>query len=147
MTGDEYMAVLLERSDVYMASFDGKPFRPKFPPLLEWFIRPGDEALVELPAEELQPKPVRKPRQRKPVDVEALKARREQLAAKRDRIAGHDTGDRAAANLSTQSRHRAARTAGRRRFAQMDRDLEAFTRLTKQIEQLDSRIARAGATA
>lgn len=147
MTGEEYIALLQERQEAWMGEHNSGSVRLRFPPLLEWFIRPGDEALVELPAEEPQPKPARQPRPRKPVDVDALRARRDRLAAQRDRITGHDTGDRAAANLSPRSRHRAARTAGRRRFQQMDRDLEKYARLTKQIEHLDWRIAKHAAAA
>lgn len=46
MTGDEYMALLLERQAAHMAEHPPNPSWLR--PLLEWFIEDGDEKLVDL---------------------------------------------------------------------------------------------------
>jgi hypothetical protein len=150
MTGDEYIDVLKQRRDQWLAEHPARPhdaaITPKFetPALLSWFVRAGDEDLVELPERE---KPAPKadakpaPRTRSTVDTAALVAQRDALVAQRDRIAGDGPVDRACANLSPSSRNRAAASAGRRRFVAMDRDLARYTELAKRIKVLDQRIA------
>lgn len=152
MTGDEYMKLLEQRRDQWLAEHPTRPheggIRPKFetPPLITWFIRDGDENLVNLPEPSRpQPKPKTSRRARRVVDVAALLARRDALVEQRNRIAGNGPADRACANLSPASRNRAAASAGRRRFAQMDRDLERYASLTCQIDQLNHQITRASA--
>lgn len=61
------------------------------------------------------------------------------------RVANNGPDDRAAANLSPNARSRAARNAGRRRFAQMDRVLERYTRLETKRTRLCGQLARAEA--
>ena len=140
MTGDQYMEVLVERQRTWERKHTTPDMRPRYPALLEWFILPGEELLVRLP----EPAPTtRPPRYR---SAESLRQERDQLVQRMAAIAGTgDTPDRAAANLSPHSRSRAARTAGRRRFDQMDRALETYARLSRRLTAMNGRIARAEA--
>lgn len=150
MTGDEYMNLLNQRRDQWIAEHPAPTegaIRPKswVLPLPEHFIRPGDEDMVELPEpKKSAPKPKPAPRPRRVVDVADLIKQRDALVARRDRIVGTGPADRAAANLSPNSRNKAAARAGRRRFDAMDRDLERFANLTRRINTLNSRIAARG---
>jgi hypothetical protein len=47
ISGEQYIQVLLERQAAWMAQHG---HRAKYPPLLEWFIRQDDVALVDLDA-------------------------------------------------------------------------------------------------
>jgi hypothetical protein len=164
MTGDEYMELLARRRDEWEAAhparaaveaqierikrdFPGsnpviRPDWKPWPALLEWFIEPGDEDLVDIPEPQTQPK--QKPKPRVYRSAASLREDRDRLVAKRDAITTDDeTPDRAIANLSPFARSKAARTAGKRRFAKLDRDLEKYTNLSRRIESLDSRIIRA----
>lgn len=163
LTGEQYMELLEERRTEWEAAHQPDPeaeierIKAEFPnarpklkpgwvpprPLLEWFVEPGDEDLVELP--EPKPAPKRTPKPRTYRSVQSLKEERDRLLARRAAIVADDGGDMAEVNLSPSSRSRAARNAGRRRFAQLDRDLERYTALTRRIEALNSRIARAEA--
>ncbi len=139
MTGDEYITVLEQRRAAYMAERPGQP--EWLVPLLEWFIEPGDEQLVTLPAP--APKPERPaPAPRRYRSAASLRAARDQLQARLDALTG-TSGDPAAVNLSPHARSRAARNAGRRRMAALDRDVRQAARLLRRINDLDSRIARA----
>lgn len=149
LSGDEYMALLQRRQQEWLDAH-ATEVAPRFPPLLEWFIRDGDEDLVD-PAI-LNPPPVQAaPKRAKPRayrSAESLRQERDRVQAQLDAIHnrdGGDRGDRAAANLSTRSRSRSARSAGRRRFEQMDRDLERHGKLTVRLKHLDQRIAAAEA--
>lgn len=82
MNGDDYMELLLERREQYYAQH-GQP-TPGFPALPEWFIRPGDENLVELPAPPAPPKPQRRPRTYR--TAQSLTEQRDRLIAARDHI-------------------------------------------------------------
>ncbi|WP_029923914.1 hypothetical protein [Nocardia otitidiscaviarum] len=64
MTLDEYMLVLKQRADEWTAA-QTKP-NLRFPPLLEWFIRDGDEDMVELPEQAPKPERERKARYYRP---------------------------------------------------------------------------------
>ena len=46
LTGEQYIELLLARQAEWLAA----PGRPdyRYPPLLEWFVRAGDENLVDL---------------------------------------------------------------------------------------------------
>ena len=87
LTGDEYMALLQQRADEWLATHSGT-IRPKFPPLLTWFIQEGDEDLVDpafLTPPEPQPRPVRRPRYYRPAsywrdEVARIEAQRASLA-------------------------------------------------------------------
>lgn len=146
ISGDEYVrVVLVQRQQAWIAAQPG-PARLRFPPLLEWFVTAEDEGFVQLPesADEPSHKPVPKPRLYR--SAASLRAERDDLLRRMDAVAGRsDTGDLAAANLSPSARSRSARVAGRRRFAQMDRDLSTFTGLRRRVDALAGRILRAEA--
>lgn len=144
MTGDQYMSVLAERQRIYEQAHAKPGPRMRFPALLEWFIQPGEEHLVLLPEPAPAERPAREPRTYR--SAESLRQERERVAAEMTRVAGiGDLPDRAAANLSPHSRSRAARNAGRRRFAVMDRALETYARLNRRLAVLNGQIARAEA--
>lgn len=166
MTGDEYMELLARRRDAWEAAHPARAvveaqierikrdfpgsnpvIKPGWKPpvaLLEWFVEPGDENLVEFP--EPKPQPKRTPKPRVYRSAASLREDRDRLVAQRDAITADDEApDRAIANLSPFARSKAARTAGRRRFAKLDRDLERYANLSRRIEALDSRIIRAEA--
>jgi hypothetical protein len=125
LTGDQYMDLLLERQTHWRASH---PHDPRYPPLLEWFIQAGDEDLVELPA----PSPRPQPQPRRYRSAESLRAERDRLIARRDEITTGGHQDPAMCNLG-----------GRRRWDQLDRDIEKVARLTKRVDTLGWRIAAA----
>jgi hypothetical protein len=53
LNGEQYVAVLLERQAEWVAAHPGR----RYPPLLEWFVREGDEHLVDLSAEDIPVEP------------------------------------------------------------------------------------------
>ena len=53
LTGEQYIAVLLQRQGEWIAEHPGY----RWPPLLEWFVRDGDEHLVDLSAEDIPAEP------------------------------------------------------------------------------------------
>lgn len=127
---DTYMRVLEARSAA--ASADRR-----FPALLEWMVRAADEQWVAVPPEAPREAPVARVRRpRPPVDVDALQARRDRLYARQQGL-GQVSDDPAAARLS-------GRTV-RRHWERMDRDLEQYAALGRQIERLDMRIREAQA--
>lgn len=140
MGAEDYMTLLAARQEAWMAAHPAV----RWPALLEWFILPGEEALVRLPEHVPAEKPARKPRVYR--SAAELHEERGKLLARMITVAGtDDVPDRAAANLSPNARSRAARTAGRRRFDRMDRALEEFARLQRRVSVLDGQIARAQA--
>ena len=142
ISGDEYVrVVLIGRQEAWLAAHPDTGLR--FPPLLEWFIQPEDEGFVILP--ESEPAPKRTPQPRVYRTAESLRAERDKIERQMDAVAGVGPTDRAAANLSPNARSRAARTAGRRRFAQMDRALSRYTALRARRDGLNGRIANAEA--
>lgn len=125
-----------------------KPKLPPLRPLLEWFILPGDEDLVDMAALERavapEPAPKRTPRPRVYRSAASLREERDRVQARMDAVAGRgDCGDVAAINISPSSSKPRIAAAGRRRFAQMDRDLEQYGQLAKRLASLNSRIASA----
>ena len=166
LTGDEYIALLERRRNAWEAAnppraaleasierikrdFPGmnpvirSDWEP-WPALLTWFIEDGDEDLVDIP--EQKPQPKRKPKPRVYRSAASLREERDKLVAQRDAITADDEApDRAIANLSPSARSKAARTAGRRRFAKLDRDLEKYANLSRRIASLNSRIINAEA--
>lgn len=141
ITGDQYVTLLLARQAAWVARNGA---RLRFPPLLEWFIRDGDERWVQLPETAPAPKRERKPRVCR--SAASLREERDRVQVKIDAIAGIGSDDdNAIVNLSPYSRSKAAASAGQRRFAQMDRDLVRFADLHKQLANLNSRIATAEA--
>ena len=136
MTGDEYMTLLMERQAEYMA--EHPTVKPWMRPLLEWFIQPGDEQLFTPPPDPEQPKPISKPRVYR--SAASLRAERDRLQARADRLATPILPDRAAAGGAGLGPKRTARV-----HAAEDRKLQQYVALTKRISALDSRIARAEA--
>lgn len=103
LTGDEYMQLLTQRMNEFMdeqqrkadaAATGNQPRLPLLPPLLEWFIRAGDEDLVELPEPPAKPKP--QPRYYRPASYwrERIARLETQMATVSARAS---VGDRAAA--------------------------------------------------
>lgn len=138
--GPAYMDLLVTRQTAYETH---RPNRLGFPTLIEWFIQPGDENWVRIPEEKRQPKRVTTPRVYRSADSIA-----EELAEVETKLAAfgtEDCDDNAVVNLSPYSRSRAARNAGRRRFAQLDRDLERYTALCKRRDALQGRLTTARA--
>lgn len=164
LTGAEYMDLLEQRRAAWEAAHpvrveaaierikrDFPGANPQIKPnwtgpvaLLEWFVEPGDEDLVDLP--ECKATPKRQPKPRVYRSAASLREERDRLVSRRDAIVGvDDDGDMAIVNLSPSSRSKAARTAGRRRFAKLDRDLERYASLNRRIQALHSRIVNAEA--
>jgi hypothetical protein len=140
MDAEDYMNVLVERQQRWTQAHP----EVRWPALLEWFILPGEEALVQLPEHVPAEKPARKPRVYR--SAAELREKRDKLVARMERVArAGDVPDRAAANLSPFARSRPARNAGRRRFADMDRNLAEYAKLQRQVAVLDGQIARAEA--
>lgn len=148
ITGEEYIAVLQARQAAWRTARTVEGRVPLYVPLLDHFVLPGDEQFVTLPDAAPRPRPLatEKPRPRQYRSAASLREERDKLLERMERVAGRsDTGDRAAANLSPHARSRAARTAGRRRFAQMDQDLAAYAALQRRVDAFGHRIARAQA--
>lgn len=151
LTGDEYIALLQRRQDEWVAAQAQRPFRVRFTPLLEDFVEPGDEDLVDptvyapAPPQPKQTPTKRTPKPRKYRSAESLRAERDRVQARRDAIAARDCRDVAIVNLGPSSRNSRFARAGRRRFEQMDRDLQRYTQLTAKLADLGGRIARAEA--
>jgi hypothetical protein len=142
ISGEDYIALLVARRDAWEARNGGaRPYG--LPALIEWFIEDGDEKFVQLPEDKPAPKRERNPRVYR--SAASLREERDAVQAKMDAITGEDTTDGAVVNLSPFSRSRAARNAGRRRFAKLDRDLERYTALRTRRDNLNFRIATAEA--
>ena len=127
---EDYVDLLLARQAAWHAA------RPhvSLPLLPEHFIEDGDEKWVILPDAKPAPKRQRTARRYRPAaDIRAELA---DVEARMARIAGSGPDDPAAVNLSPFARSRAARNAGRRRFAQLDRDLERYTKLAARRDTL-----------
>lgn len=140
VTGEQYMEILLQRQAAWITRNGGNRM---LRPLLEWFIRDGDEEFVQLPETAPAAKRERTPRTYR--SAESLRAERDQVQARMNAITGSGPDDPASVNLSPFSRSKAARTAGRRRFAKLDRDLERYTALSQRLAALSSRIINAEA--
>lgn len=127
---EDYMQLLLDRQAAWEAAHPHHRLRP----LLEWFIAPGDEQWVCLPAP--APAPKREPTPRVYRSAASIRTELAAVEATMARIASAGPDDPAAVNLSPHARSRAARTAGRRRFAQLDRDLERYANLERRRTRL-----------
>jgi hypothetical protein len=125
MTGDEYMGVLQQRANEWVAA-QTKP-NLRFPPLLAWFIRDGDEDLVELPEPEKQPKPKPQPRKYRPASYWREKIA--QLEARMAPLTEPLINDRAAAGGAALGRKRTARIQARE-----DSRLQRYVELRKRLE-------------
>lgn len=141
---EEYLEELLRRQSVYVAEHPSVPGREWVRPLLTWFVRDDDEVegvTVDAPP---SPPPVAKPPQsdRRPEIRGRLARNRDRLVSTRrqlDALSGE--GDPATVNLSPFARNRAAAAAGRRRLAQLDRDITRGTKLLATEAGLLHRIA------
>lgn len=134
MTGDEYIALLLERQAAHMAAHP--PVQPWLRPLLEWFIQPGDEELFTPPEVEPQPKRVTKPRVYR--SAASLREERDRLVAQTRPLLEPLSPDRAASGGVALGRKRTARMQQRE-----DSRLRRYVALTRRIAALESRIAAA----
>lgn len=141
ITGEEYIAVLLARQAAWISR--NRSYGADRPPLLEWFIRDGDEDFVHLPEEAPSAKRERRPRVYR--SAASLREERAKVQARMDAITGSGPDDPASTNLSPFSRSKAAARAGRRRFEKLDRDLERYTALSQRLARLDGRIMLADA--
>lgn len=144
LSGDEYMALLQQRADQWLASRSG--VRPKFPPLLTWFIQDGDEDLVDpaiLAPPEPAPKPVRRPRYYRPASYWRTEVAR--LEAERAALAEPLITDRAAAGGVALGPKRTAHIQQRedarlRRYVALEpklRHAQAMLRAAEAREALD----------
>lgn len=141
ISGDDYVrTILVARQEAWLSAHPSRRARG-FPPLLEWFVQSEDERFVQLPEDE--PKPARQPRKYR--SAASLREERDGIERRMEAITGESSTDGAIVNLSPHSRSRAARNAGRRRFAQLDRDLERYANLRREFDRLTFRIAEADA--
>jgi len=131
MSGDEYIALLLERQ---AEAVTGNPLAPA--PLLESMVRPGDEALFTPPVEQPQPKRVTAPRRYR--SAADLRAERDRLIGRRDAVAEPVMPEVAAAHGVALGARRTARAQ-----ATQDRRLAQWADLNRRVEALDQRIAAA----
>lgn len=145
MDAGDYMTLLATRQQQWKRTAQARTgLAPRLLPLLEWFILPGEEALVRLPESKPTPRKARTPRVYR--SAASLREERDALLTRMERLAGADVvRDRAGANLSPNARSRAARTAGRRRFTTMDRNLAKYAELQRRVNALNGRIASAEA--
>jgi len=135
MTPDQYMGLLLERQQAHLAEHGG------FPPLLEWFVRDGDERLVDLPTAEPEPKRETRPRTYLPASHwrEELARIDAELAAL-DGVSRHGTDDPAAyGGIGIRQTPRQARKYGER----LDRTAERYGRLSRERARVAGKVRRA----
>lgn len=150
VTGDEYIALLEKRRAAYEAAHPIDPRAPEWArrvirPLLEWFIEEGDEEIFTPPPDPPASRPARTPRPRTYRTAASLREERDRVRAQLDALDTSSGHDPAVVNLSPSSRSRAARAAGRRRFASLDRDITRACRLIERLDALDAKIRRADA--
>ena len=147
LSPDQYMDLLLARQAAYVT--EHPPARPWILPPLEWFVREGDEALIDMaaidasnkaPARSIAAKPDRDPRPRVYRSAASLRGERAELVARRDACAQVGLPDRAAAGGEGIGVRR-----GRRYLKRMDNALRRYAVLDQRVKTLDSRIARAEA--
>ena len=144
LSPEQYMDLLLERQAAYDAQH---PRVLGFPPLLEWFIRDGDEDLVDMDAidranrPDPAPRPAPEPRYYKPASH--WRARLERIDAELDRLNGvqrHATDDPAAyGGLGVRQTPRQRRQYA----ARIDRTAERHVRLTRERAEVVGKLRRA----
>jgi hypothetical protein len=147
LTPNEYMDLLVRRRDEHERQHP--PVSSWIRALPDWFIRDGDEDIVDMEAIERANRAVdaverpKKPRRYK--TAAELRERRERLQGQLDRLSGvrrHDTDDPAAyggIGIRQTVRQRA------KYAARLDRSITEAVRLQEQIKGLDARIIRADA--
>ncbi|OKH83328.1 hypothetical protein EB73_07125 [Mycobacterium sp. SWH-M3] len=132
----EYMEAQQRKADANPAP-DHRPRLPLLPPLITWFIRDGDENLVDLP--EPQPKPKPQPRQYRPASY--WRAQVERIEAQMSAVAARaDVGDRAAAGGCALGPKRTARHQKR-----ADAALTQYVALSKKLSRAKGRLCSAEA--
>ncbi|WP_280502044.1 hypothetical protein [Nocardia farcinica] len=142
LSGDEYMRLLQERADAWIASQGA--VRSKFPPLLTWFIQEGDEHLVDpaiLDKPAPQPKPVREPRRYRPASF--WRERVARLTSERASLVEPLLPDRAAAGGVALGPRRTARIQQRedarlRQYVELGRRLAHAARMLRAAEQRET---------
>lgn len=128
LTLDEYMDVLVARQQEWLAAHPDTD--PRYPPLYEWFIRDGDEALVQLPPDsEAKPKPAQPKRPRRYRPAADIRTEIERAEARMATLSRPLSDDPASARLSD------ARLL-RRYYARMDRELQEYTALSERVKRL-----------
>ncbi|WP_159840149.1 hypothetical protein [Nocardia sp. CY41] len=135
VTLDEYMVVLQQRADEWLAGQKSPNLR--FPPLLEWFVLDGDEAMVDLPEPEQKPdKPKPQPRRYRPASYwrERIAALEAQMAPLTEPL----INDRAAAGGVALGVKRTRRIQARE-----DSRLQRYVELRNQLEHAQSMLRRA----
>ncbi len=132
MTGDEYIAVLEQRRA------EAAPAGERFPALLEWFVRPGDEELFTPPEPPVRmtPPKVRMTRPRARKTRTELTAERDRLTALQAPLAEPVFPETAAAHGVALGPRRTAKAA-----AAQDQRLARWAHLQRRIDALNHRIA------
>lgn len=151
LTGDEYMELLVQRQTEFMeqrrrqapaVADNGRPTLPLPPPLLEWFIRDGDEHLVELP----EPAPKHKPEPRYYRPAQYWRARITHLEARMSATAARaDVGDRAAAGgcalgPKRTARHQKLAEAALVKYVALEKKLSHAKAMLRSAETRESNI-------
>ncbi|MGY0497095.1 hypothetical protein ACWZHB_01165 [Nocardia sp. FBN12] len=139
MSLDEYMELLAARSAEWQAANpprEGVKPKPWVEPLLTWFIRDGDEELVELP--ETTPRPKPKPRYYRPASY--WRERCEALSKQMEALAEPIITDRAAAGGVALGPRRTARVQARE-----DSRLQRYTALKPKLDHAKSMLRAAEA--
>lgn len=151
LSGDEYMELLVRRQTEFMelrrrealaVADSGRPTLPLLPPLLGWFIRDGDEHLVELP----EPVPKGKPEPRYHRPVSYWRARIIELEARMSATAARaDGGDRAAAGgcalgPKRTARHQERAEAALVRYVALEKKLSHAKSMLRSAEARESNI-------
>lgn len=146
LTPDEYMALLLERRDDYETRHP--PTRPWIRALPEWFIRDGDEDLVDMDAiEDVNRRATEQPtRTPKPRNYRPASHWREKLARIDRELDALDPGPRfGTTDMAAYGGVGVPQTA--RQNAQwarrIDRTAERYVRLTRARDEIAGKLARA----
>lgn len=156
LTPDQYMDLLVRRREAYEAAHPPRAeVKLRFPALLDWFIEPGDEDLVDMTAIEAANRPAeRRPkRSRRYRPASYWRAELERIASRMDEINGlqrHATSDPAAyGGIGIRQTARQARRYGER----IDRAAAEYVRLekkrthaTRMLRAARAREATVGAT-
>lgn len=139
LTPDQYVNLLLERQAAHPAAAG------KFPPLLEWLIREGDEELVDMDAitASSEPPPKREPKPRTYLPASHWRERLARIDAQLDALNGirrHDTDDPAAyGGIGVRQTPRQVRKYGER----LDQAIDQHGRLSRQRSEAAAKLRRA----
>lgn len=138
LTGDQYVELLLSRQQEWVDTHLPRPDArlPRMMPLLEWFVRDGDEHLVDIPDPQPVPKPVRQPRKYLPTSHWRTETAR--IHARMAALEEPLLPDRAAAGGQALGVKRT-----RKAMATQDRKLEEYVALQRQLEKVESKLRAA----